>query len=247
MKKGRGVWIYRCFCFAVRCLPSPVSRLPIVFFLILYGCGGISKSGNDYYTGFARLKADLVYAKDYSTHVLDRKSEVTVLAIHGGGIEPVTSEIARALAGGKWNLYVFEALCSAGCPKLHLSSQKFDDPEAVRLIEPAFAGVSIHGMAGGGEMVCIGGSNAGLRSEVSKSLSSAGFKTQEPCVKFPGIDAGNIVNRAQKGGVQLEISMDLRRKLEADSALTADFCSAVRSAVYSWMKNGDGRRQAEKN
>lgn len=36
--------------------------------------------------------------------------EITCIAIHGGNIEPGTSELAEELAGNEFNLYKFECL-----------------------------------------------------------------------------------------------------------------------------------------
>jgi phage replication-related protein YjqB (UPF0714/DUF867 family) len=53
---------------------------------------------------------------------------VAVIAPHGGGIEPGTSELATAIAGDDFSLYLFEGLKSAGNGELHITSTNFDEP-----------------------------------------------------------------------------------------------------------------------
>ena len=41
---------------------------------------------------------------DYEIQFYARSSELTVVAIHGGGIEPLTGELAHAIASEDYNL-----------------------------------------------------------------------------------------------------------------------------------------------
>ena len=55
---------------------------------------------------------------------------MAVVAPHGGGIERATSAIARAIAGGDHNLYLFEGrLPSLNYERLHLTSHRYDEPQ----------------------------------------------------------------------------------------------------------------------
>ena len=56
------------------------------------------------------------------------RSDVAVVAIHGGKIEPGTSELARAVARDDHPFYLFEGLKPQGNRDLHISSGRFDDP-----------------------------------------------------------------------------------------------------------------------
>ena len=61
------------------------------------------------YRGYADLAGQQVEGGDYKVHVrANGQSSVAVIAPHGGGIERYSSEIARAITGDEFNLYVFE-------------------------------------------------------------------------------------------------------------------------------------------
>lgn len=66
----------------------------------------------DRYTSFVDLAANERPDIDYRIRVVDRGSEIGILAPHGGWIEPGTSEIAEAIAGSEFSFYVFESLGS---------------------------------------------------------------------------------------------------------------------------------------
>ena len=69
--------------------------------------------------------------QDYKVFSRPRGSEVIIIAPHGGGIEPGTSEIAEAIAGDNFSLYCFEGL-KANCNKiLHIKSINFDEPKCI--------------------------------------------------------------------------------------------------------------------
>ena len=83
----------------------------------------------DRYRNFADLAAHEVEDIDYAVRCLARHSPVTVIAPHGGDIEPRTSEVARTMAAERYNLCCFEGL-QAGRPHgdLHITSRHFDEP-----------------------------------------------------------------------------------------------------------------------
>lgn len=185
----------------------------------------------DAYKDFAELAAANTAGDDYRISVDDRRSTATVFAIHGGAIEPGTSEVARALAGSGWNLYLFEGLKKKGAKRLHVTAPHFDEPSALELAGRSAVAVSIHRQRGPGERVCVGGSNAALRREIAQALREAGIRSEEPCRRLPGSTLSNIVNRAAKGGVQLELTRALIRALLKDPAKLRLFCEAVRNAA----------------
>jgi phage replication-related protein YjqB (UPF0714/DUF867 family) len=89
----------------------------------------------DKYKSFAGLKAVERAGVDYCRIILPQNSEIAVIAPHGGGIEPGTSEIAKAIAGDKFSLYCFEGLKTEGNYRdLHITGTNFDDPDCVQLI-----------------------------------------------------------------------------------------------------------------
>ncbi|MFX4608957.1 poly-gamma-glutamate hydrolase family protein, partial [Acinetobacter baumannii] len=72
---------------------------------------------------------------DYHVTVERRGSGVAIVAPHGGRIERGTSEVARAIAGNDFDLYLFEgALPTMNFEMLHITSTRFDEPRALALI-----------------------------------------------------------------------------------------------------------------
>ncbi len=184
----------------------------------------------DIYRSVGELRRHRIEGRDFRVLAVERGAQVLVLAVHGGTIEPGTSEIARALAGEDWNLYLFEGLDSRRPKDLHVTSKRFDDPAAVALATAAVVAVSIHGEKDKHSEVCVGGGHERLPRETARVLKAAGFPVEFPC-RLPGTDPRNIVNRARRGGLQLEISLPLRQSLLKDAELLAGFCRAVRTEV----------------
>jgi phage replication-related protein YjqB (UPF0714/DUF867 family) len=136
-----------------------------------------------------------------------------IVAPHGGGIEPNTSDIAHAIAGTEFSLYLFEGIRPTDNHEaLHLTSQCFDEPSCLKMLACSDYVVTIHGCNVKGEVVLIGGLDNALGKELQKSLTDAGVKCQSSGHAFPGTHPDNICNRGrQKIGAQLELSLELRQ------------------------------------
>ena len=186
----------------------------------------------DRYSSFFDLAANERLDIDYRIRVLDRGSDTVILAPHGGWIEPETSQIAEAVAGSDISFYAFEALANGPHGHFHITSHRFDEPEAVSLVGRCGTAVAIHGRRNKGpDAVWLGGRATGLRDAVGASLREAGFKA-EINERLPGLERTNICNRTHSGkGVQLELSRRLRSLLVADANLMQSFCEAVRIPV----------------
>ena len=194
--------------------------LPL-FFLLLSACTAgdtALRRGKDLYPDFASLKAANVEGLDYSREVYDRGSQVSVFAVHGGDIERATSRLARGIAGRDFNLYLFNGWLGKESGRLHVTSSRFDDPDALRLAAASALGLSLHAQADSGSWICVGGAN--------KSAAA------------PGTSPKNIVNRASAGGVQLEITLRLLARLEKDGEELARFTGAVRQAALEFISSG---------
>ena len=118
------------------------------------------------------------------------ETEKVVLAIHGGGIEGGTSEVALAVAGfhpatfaqatdglGFHDLWIFEGLLSSSNSNLHVTSTEYDDPIALELVQNARRCISLHGFgdADAGGKNQIGGGDTELKSIVLQELTEAGI------------------------------------------------------------------------
>ena len=205
-------------------------------------CAGApqKRGGADAYKNFAGLRAENTEGRDYSREVYDRGSEITVFALHGGDIEPGTARVARELAAGDLNLYVFCGWQRARSPGLHLTATHFDDPAAVELSTRALLGFSVHGQSGRGYQVCVGGANRRAAEITAKTLEAAGFPARTPCPRLPGVSPANIVNLPARGGVQLEITAALLERLELSPLELANFAGAVRKAAFDYLETSRG-------
>ena len=153
-----------------------------------------------------------------------------VLAVHGGGIEGGTSEIALAVAGyhpatfaratdcyGLHDLWIFEGLLSSGNSDLHVTSTHYDDPIALKLVQISRRCLSLHGLSDAlaDGKVQIGGRDTELKNIVLEELTAAGIPAA--IVTDPNIDASDPANICNKtsisAGVQLEMGTTYRASL----------------------------------
>jgi phage replication-related protein YjqB (UPF0714/DUF867 family) len=188
----------------------------------------------DRYSTFKDLEANERLGIDYRIRVHDRGTPLAILAPHGGWIEPITSEIAGAIAGTDISFYAFEALRDGPHDNFHIASHLFDEPKAVDLVGRCRTAIAIHGRQNDGkESVWLGGRATFLRDAIGASLREAGFHA-EPNGKLPGLDRTNICNRTLSGeGVQLELPRSLRRRLASEEDLLQAFCKAIRAVIMS--------------
>jgi len=161
----------------------------------------------DFYPSLSALKRDLVKDKHYRTKVVDRGSDITVIAPHGGFIEPGSSYIARAVAGSQLNLYDFQGLRRRRAQELHVTSTRFRDRRLNDLLLHTRVALSIHSMGeqGSGE-IWIGGLNLELKQRICDQLSLSGFVVNGDSPRYRGVHPANIVNLASERGVQIELS-----------------------------------------
>lgn len=191
----------------------------------------------DKYSSFPELAANEVLNEDYAIEFIDRSSEVFVIAPHGGWIEPGTSEITKTIAGNDLSYYVFSGLKRGRSHRdLHISSERFDEPNALELIAGTETVIGVHGMVDNetGEDVWVGGRDSSLSRAVTESLNAFGFTAilRQPGQRLSGQATSNVCNRGKRtAGIQLEISRRLRDRLCAQSVLMASFVQAVRSAI----------------
>ncbi len=224
---------------AVRTSNQYPASLILLSLAFLSGCGGnypARRVKPDIYPDYAALSAANVEGRDYSREIYDRKSQVSVFAIHGGDIERSTSRLARAVAGSDFNLYLFNGWLGGDSGKLHVTAIHFDDPAAIAISTSALFAVSLHAQADRGEWVCVGGSNTQAAREVASGLRLAGFEAEFPCDRLPGTSQKNIVNRSAKGGVQLELTLRLLDRLEESAADRMKFAASVRNSIFTVLK-----------
>ena len=81
----------------------------------------------DKYRNFAELARSERSGIDYDVLVRRARPAFAIIAPHGGGIEPGTSEIADAVAGLTHSFYTFEGLRTSGNTDLHITSTRYDE------------------------------------------------------------------------------------------------------------------------
>jgi len=183
----------------------------------------------DRYKNYLDLAKHQMAGVDYQITVIERPgSGVAVIAPHGGGIERRTSQIARAIAGDDFNLYLFEGLKASGnFAVLHITSRHFDEPSCIELLAKCSHVIAIHGCIGRDERVLIGGLDRRLKADIIEALREAGVHVETDGHQFSAVDPNNICNRGRsKRGVQLELSSALRA-----SPLKQRVVYAVRTAL----------------
>lgn len=180
------------------------------------------------YTALAALERE---GQDYRVHCLWRDSPLTILAPHGGGIEPGTLPLARLLAGDVYNFYGFEGLKSgAENRQLHLTSHRFDEPRCLDLLARSPRVLVIHGFRQPADSACVGGLDRELATLLANALSRAGI----PIVSLPGrrgLHPNNLCNRGATGaGVQLELGRDLRSAEQRET-----LCRVLRPVLAAFL------------
>jgi phage replication-related protein YjqB (UPF0714/DUF867 family) len=174
------------------------------------------------YQSFKDLAKAEIEDVDFCVRYHQGISEIAILAIHGGGIEPGTTEIAEATAGDRHSFYSFCGLKKSGNFILHITSKRFDEPQGVAIAGRANTIISIHGCGDSDSMILAGGRNVMLKDKIQKSLEKAGFQVKQS-IRFPGLSPLNICNRCRSGaGVQLEICHGLRNRMFKKSLLRSD-------------------------
>ncbi len=171
----------------------------------------------DTYPNFAALEQHERSGIDYGVFVRRAEPAFAIVAPHGGGIEPGTSEIADAIAFQRWSFYAFEGLKRAGNRVLHITSTCFDEPMCLVLLSDTSRVVTIHGEESDddGEGVFVGGRDLELGTSIGALLKAQGFDVRtHPDPNLQGLDPKNICNRGTAGkGVQLELSHSVRETL----------------------------------
>jgi phage replication-related protein YjqB (UPF0714/DUF867 family) len=190
----------------------------------------------DRYSGFEELQRHETLNKDYTLSIRNAGSRMTIMAPHGGKIEPRTSDLARQIAGENYNLYCFEGLKKKNNIRLHITSHRFDEPGAVKLAAKSETVIAVHACTGTAGLVHIGGLNKDLGSMIAGELQERGIGVSKDHPRFQGSNPANICNRGTSGmGVQLEVTRDLRDDLQKVKVIAR----AVRAALLNYEEQKD--------
>ena len=166
----------------------------------------------DRYDSVEQLRDHNVEGRDFEIRMSVRSGRIAIVAPHGGGIEPGTSEIAEAVAGDTFSFYAFEGHRATNNRELHITSARFREPQCDALIAASPLVIAIHGENSPGQTVFIGGLAKEAIAAIRMALEAAGFVVQQhENRQLQGESPDNVCNRGQgRKGVQLELSSGLR-------------------------------------
>ena len=167
---------------------------------------------NDFeYESYADLQKR-VPVDNYTIEYKNTGSDITIIAPHGGTIEPGTTEVAKIIAqNSSYNYYSFIGI-NRKETDLHITSHKFDEPLCIDLVKRSKIVVAIHGYQDVKKQICLGGRDNRLKNKAFNKLSAAGFTSITEGHMYPGIHPTNICNLGKrKRGLQLELSNGIRK------------------------------------
>jgi phage replication-related protein YjqB (UPF0714/DUF867 family) len=160
-------------------------------------------------------------------------NKTTIIAPHGGGIEPGTSELCLAIAGYHpaglaetpatevaYDYWMLEGLRRSNNGELHVTSTNCDDGVALSLCAGSLNVLALHGcttsqagLPDGAEVVLVGGRNATLKQRLLDEFAAAGLCAIDAAdhESLNGDEPSNIANRTLLGmGGHLELTGPLR-------------------------------------
>lgn len=174
------------------------------------------------------------YEKELSFETQDRMSDVLITAIHGGGIEAGTSELAQCIAEQVGaNYFSFKGLKSKDNADLHVTSTNYDNPDLLKWSQNMNTVIAIHGYSNKNPKTLIGGMDKQLVSLIAQYLKNAGFNIEIAPNHLAGRDFNNITNKNKRGmGVQLELSTQQRKELFSNN----NFSRSNRENRGQWSK-----------
>jgi len=164
----------------------------------------------DIYANFEQLRQQ-EDDNAFEITLIDRQSPISIVAPHGGNIEPGTTELAQLIAGTHFNYYSFTACKDQNSPDLHITSHNFDEPQCLELLSRSQNVITIHGFKSEHAMIYVGGRDTHLKQAIFQMLIAAGLPVADDHPKYQGVRPENICNRSLTGmGVQLEFSRHFR-------------------------------------
>lgn len=156
------------------------------------------------------------------------ESPITVVALHGGTIQPGTEAIAHAIAGDDYNLWWFAGLRDGGA-ELHINSARFFHPELDEFASRSDYVISINGFEDRRKIVKLSGGNRALLGRLTDRFSKLGIIVEID--ETSGKNVHNVVNRSRYYGAQINVSSALRRSFFKWGSQTADLRRFVECVV----------------
>jgi phage replication-related protein YjqB (UPF0714/DUF867 family) len=201
---------------------------------------------------FSELVLRCVKGVDYEVIVVDRSADVTISAIHGGSIEPLTEALARAIAGEQHNLYALQGLDPSASQELRVPAGRFDDMRLKTLLKRSQVAISIDGVASQEQVIHLGGKNRRLKRLIETQLGAVGLVVRGPSGPGAAHDPTLFYNLAGEGGVQLELTsalragmtptpLDSQTNMDANGNVRFQACvAAIREAIEQYRRDMRG-------
>lgn len=185
----------------------------------LKGVDDLTPVGSDKYATMTQLMTLTTEGTDWKIETNKvTNANTLVSAIHGGGIEAGTTELAKLTSEiSKQNYYSFMGIRSTNNSELHVTSTRYDEPTLLRMLNVPYT-VSIHGASGTDKIIYLGGADTDNMAIMRDKLTQAGFNVQTPTAGIEGGKENNIVNKNTRNkGIQLELTTALRQSLFVDN------------------------------
>lgn len=156
-------------------------------------------SSADKYANFAELAEHETEGEDYQIEYTDMGTELLILSPHGGGIEGGVSELVRAFSAD-YSTYLFEGIKPSQNWDLHITSNHFDEPQAVKAVKEHNYTLAFHGYHDIVEHTLVGGTDTGGAKAIVRALHNEGFSAElvSPSHRLAGeIPKISIINAKQ--------------------------------------------------
>ena len=152
---------------------------------------------------------------DWIINTIERNSNVIITAIHGGAIEPATTELAELTAEkGGFDYFTFKAIRTKANAELHVTSRHYDEPKLMKMIANNTYAIAIHGCKGKDEIIYMGGKDEQLMDAMTEEFEKLGIDVRQAPSHMSGAHDDNIINCCKtEKGVQLELTSGIRKKL----------------------------------
>jgi phage replication-related protein YjqB (UPF0714/DUF867 family) len=177
--------------------------------------GSITIMAADWYASADELMKFEQEGRDYRIHIRKGRTQIAIVAPHGGRIEPGTMAIADAIAGNEHGFYGFESIKPRKNVRLHITASRFQERRLETLVGTSRTVLTVHGCRGSEPVVFVGGRDLDLRQCLIEALTSSGFDARQS--NLPGLRGNhpdNICNRGGRGkGIQFELSEGLRTRM----------------------------------
>lgn len=148
---------------------------------------------------------------DFKIIKVNSDSSVLISSIHGGDIEPGTSELSDSIQGrGNYNFYSFKGIKQGDNSELSIDSTSFEEQRLTELIRESDYSVFLYLTDDDSSSCYLSGLDSGLRNLLWSRLEEKGYTVDTPANKYIYDKDTNIVNKNRRGkGVQIQISKSL--------------------------------------